>query len=328
MTDNVLALLRILADGRSHSAQELGDQLMLNAVALERSVQDLCKLNLTVQRSTDGAWALPEALELLDRETIISGLSPSTRNWLTRLEIHPVIDSTNTYLLAQANTGWPSGAVCLAEMQQIGRGRQGRNWLSPFGANLALSLLWRFKAPSAAVGLSLATGIAIARVLRQIGVVGVGLKWPNDVLYQSRKLGGILLESGNSPSGFHVVAGIGLNVALPRAVAAAIDQPWIDLREILGENHVSRNRLAALLISELLAVFANFQENGFSEELASAWQCFDLVAGRGVTLKLPNTAIKGIARGVDASGALLLETTDGGITPYLGGEISLRVDQP
>lgn len=326
MTHSVLALLRILADGHSHSSQELCNQLMLDTVMLEQSIQGLRELNLSVKLSADGALALLEPLVLLDYEAILRGLDHSARVWLSRLEVHPVIDSTNSYLLTQAATGWPSGTICLAEMQQMGRGRQGRNWSSPFGANLALSLLWRFKTPSAAVGLSLATGIAVARMLRRAGLTDVGLKWPNDVLCQGRKLGGILLESGNSPSGFHVVAGIGLNVALPRTMAAVIDQPWIDLREILAEERPSRNQLAALLISELLSVFADFQENGFSEELASAWRRFDLVAGQRVTLKLPNTLIKGTARGVDASGALLLESAEGQITPYLGGEISLRVD--
>jgi BirA family biotin operon repressor/biotin-[acetyl-CoA-carboxylase] ligase len=327
MANCKLALLRALADGRSHSSQELCNRLMLDAVMLEQSVQELRELDLVVQGSADGDLTLLEPLELLDDDEIISGLDHSARTWLSRLEIHPLIDSTNSYLLTQAGMDWSSGTVCLAEMQQIGRGRQGRSWLSPFGANLALSLLWRFKAPSAAVGLSLATGIAVARVLRQVGVAGVGLKWPNDVLCQGCKLGGILLESGNSPGGFYVVAGIGLNVALPRTVATAIDQPWIDLREILGEGCVSRNRLAALLISELLTSFALFQENGFSEELAVAWQHFDVVAGRRVTLKLPNNVIHGVARGVDSSGALLLETVAGQWVPYLGGEISLRVDQ-
>lgn len=327
MANCKLALLRALADGRSHSSQELRDRLLLDAVMLEQSVQELRKLDLAIQGSADGNLTLLEPLELLDDDEIISGLDHSARTWLSRLEVHPLIDSTNSYLLTQAGMDWSSGTVCLAEMQQIGRGRQGRSWLSPFGASLALSLLWRFKAPSAAVGLSLATGIAVARVLRQVGVAGVGLKWPNDVLCQGRKLGGILLESGNSPGGFYVVAGIGLNVALPRTVATAIDQPWIDLREILGEECVSRNRLAALLISELLTSFALFQENGFSEELAVAWQHFDVVAGRRVTLKLPKNVIPGIARGVDSSGALLLETVDGQWVPYLGGEISLRVDQ-
>lgn len=264
--------------------------------------------------------------EPLDRNRILAELSAVTRARLSRLEIYPTLDSTNTYLLAGANAGWPSGAVCLTERQTAGRGRRGREWLAPFGGSLALSLLWRFDlSPEMLSGLSLATGIAVARVLRDLGVSEVGLKWPNDVWSRKRKLGGILLESGGVPGNFHVVAGIGLNVALSHEDAARIDQPWVDLREILGAIPMDRDRLTALLISELFAVFVRFQAVGFTG-FTGEWTDFDQVQGRWVRLQVSDAAVTGIARGVDATGALLLETEDGQIHPYLGGEISLRLE--
>ncbi len=269
---------------------------------------------------------MSEALELLDRERILAGLTTAVSSWLSRLEVHPVLDSTNNYLLAKVGEGWPSGSVCLTELQQAGRGRLGRSWLSPFAAGLAGSLLWRFLLPAAALsGLSLATGIAVARALRIFGVSEVGLKWPNDVLWRGRKLGGILLESGGGPGAFFVVAGVGLNVALPPPAATAIGQPWVDLREILGVERLSRNRLAVLLINELIETFARFQEGGFPD-LVAEWAVFDQAAGRRVRLTLPNATLTGIARGVDGTGALLLETADGQLQPCVGGEISLRLE--
>lgn len=266
-------------------------------------------------------------LDLLDRELILSALSVEARVWVSQLELHAVLDSTNTHLLAGALAGWPSGAVCLAERQSQGRGRQGRSWLTPFGAGLAFSLLWRFTLPPAALsGLSLVTGLAVARVLRDFGVAEVGLKWPNDVLWRGRKLGGILLESGADAAGMYVVAGIGLNVALPRQDAAVIDQPWVDMQEILQTERLSRNHLAALLISELVETFVRFQEQGGFAHLAAAWAAFDQVAGQRVRLHLPQATLTGIARGVDATGALLLETDDGRLQPCIGGEISLRLE--
>jgi len=265
-------------------------------------------------------------LELLDRERILAGLTETARTWLSRLEVHPALDSTNDYLLTKVGADWPSGAVCLAEQQQAGRGRQGRSWQTPFGASLAFSLLWRFnRHPEALSGLSLATGIAVARTLRDFGATEVGLKWPNDVWWRGRKLGGILLESGGDPGDFHVVAGVGLNLAVPPQTGAAIDQPWVDLREILGTADLARNRLAARLISELLETFAGFEHGGFAK-LAAEWADFDQIAGRRVRLTLPQTTVLGIARGVDAAGALLLETADGRIRPCIGGEISLRLE--
>ncbi len=265
-------------------------------------------------------------LELLDRDRILAGLTETARVGLNRLEIYPVLDSTNNYLLAKAGEAWPSGAVCLTEQQQAGRGRQGRSWLSPFAAGLAGSLLWRFPVAAAALsGLSLATGIAVARSLYAIGVTDVGLKWPNDVWWRGRKLGGILLESGGKAGAFFVVAGVGLNVALPKSAAVVIDQPWVDLAEILGADRVSRNHLATVLINELIETFIRFQQSGFTDLIAE-WARFDQVIGQSVRLTLPNATVIGIARGVDVTGALLLETAEGRITPYIGGEISLRVE--
>jgi BirA family biotin operon repressor/biotin-[acetyl-CoA-carboxylase] ligase len=270
--------------------------------------------------------SMSASLEPLDRDRILAGLSDMARAELTRLEVYPTLDSTNAYLMAGACAGWPGGAICLAEQQTAGRGRQGRVWLTPFGASLALSLLWRFNAPPEALsGLSLATGIAVARALRDSGVPEVGLKWPNDVWWRERKLGGILLESGGASGMFHVVAGIGLNVALSSQDAVQIDQPWVDLREILGPVPMARNRLTATLIGELIGTFVRFQECGFAG-FAEEWACFDRVRDRPVRLLLPNGAVAGIARGVDTAGALLLETDNGRISPYLGGEIGLRVD--
>ena len=264
-------------------------------------------------------------LERLDQERILGGLTPAARADVNRLEVHVTLDSTNCYLLTGARAGWASGAVCLAEQQTAGRGRQGRSWVTPCGASLAYSLLWRFAGPPEALsGLSLATGLAVARVLKQAGVSEVRLKWPNDVWWRERKLGGILLESGGQAGDFYVVAGIGLNLALPRDEAMAIDQPWVDLQEILPTATFSRNTLAAALISELVTTFSDFARQGFAE-LAAEWAQFDAVAGRGVSLYLPNGTVTGIVRGVDATGALLLETPDGRIQPYLGGEIRLRL---
>ncbi len=328
MTDMKLeqALLAILADGAEHAEQELIEHLSAEPAMLAQVVQALRDLGLELQASPDGDYRLAEPLELLDRQRIAAELSDGARLRLSRLEVYPLLDSTNAYLLAKAREEWPGGAVCLAERQQAGRGRLGRSWVSPFGAGLFASLLWRFDGqPAALSGLSLATGIAVARTLRALGLVEVGLKWPNDVLWRERKLGGILLESGSSAGTLHVVAGIGLNVALPRQAALAIDQPWVDLREILGTEGVSRNHLVALLVNELVEIFGRFEQGGFAG-LAEEWVCFDLTVGRRVRLHLPNAAVTGIVRGVDASGALLLERADGRVNTYLGGEISLRLE--
>ncbi|MEI2741491.1 MAG: biotin--[acetyl-CoA-carboxylase] ligase [Candidatus Competibacter sp.] len=269
---------------------------------------------------------MSETLSRLDRARILAGLSDAGRAALSRLEVIPVLDSTNSYLSAGANAGWPGGAVCLTEQQTAGRGRQGRQWLTPFGASLAFSLLWRFNRPPEALsGLSLVTGIAVARALQNQQVQGIGLKWPNDLRWRGRKLGGILLESGGGVERFHVVAGVGLNVALPPRAGEQIDQPWVDLREITANSELDRSQWAAGIIDELIRTFIRFEAEGFAGFIED-WNHFDQVRDRRVRLLLPNGAVSGLARGVDETGALLLEAADGRITPYLGGEISLRLE--
>lgn len=323
-----LAVLAILADGDVYSSRELADRLGMVPAAIDHTLETLGReYGLEVQRAPDDRWQLTVPLELLDQARIAAGLTATARARISRLDLRPVLDSTNTYLLAEARKGLPSGAVCLAEQQRAGRGRQGRQWVTPFGASLAFSLLWRFAvAPTALSGLSLATGIAVARTLRAHGVAEVRLKWPNDVLWRGRKLGGILLELGGAMDAYPVVAGIGLNIALPRQAGMEIDQPWVDLREILEPARISRNVLAAALLSELVATFVRFEQKGFAD-LVVEWARFDAAVGQQVRLQWPGTTVTGIARGVDATGALLLENAEGQIKSYVGGEISLRIER-
>lgn len=144
------------------------------------------------------------------------------------VDILPEVDSTNEYLKRLAFGGARSGTACLAEWQTCGRGRRGREWVSPFGANVYLSLLWRFSEGTAALGaLSLAAAVAVKRALDELAAGGVELKWPNDVQWHGRKLAGILLELGGEADGpCYVVAGVGINVAMPESRAADIGQPW------------------------------------------------------------------------------------------------------
>ncbi|MFO1352208.1 MAG: biotin--[acetyl-CoA-carboxylase] ligase [Gammaproteobacteria bacterium] len=264
-------------------------------------------------------------MERLSQERILVELSAEARALLGEFLIFNEIDSTNAYLLAEAERGLAGGSVCMAEMQTAGRGRRGRAWQSPPVANLYLSLLWRFACePARLTALSLATGTAVGRALHRLGAVEVRLKWPNDLIWRGRKLGGILLESRGDPTGpCFVVAGIGLNIAMPAASAAAIDQPWSDLQTVLAPALVSRNHAAAQVLNELLPAFARFATLGWPA-FAGDWRRFDWIAGQRVTVKLPQGDVHGTARGVDEHGALLLETASG-LRAFAAGEISVRL---
>lgn len=320
-------LLTLLSDGRFHSGEVLAAQLGgVSRAAIWKGIRLLETFGLEIHAVRGRGYRLAEPLELLAVERIQAALTAAARPWVAGIEIHERLDSTNSYLLNRAKDDLPGGWVCLAEYQSAGRGRRGRSWVSPFGANLYLSLLWRFSLEATLLsGLSLAVGVALMRTLTALGTSELGLKWPNDVLWRRRKLAGVLLEFGGESSGLcHIVAGIGLNVAMPRYAEPAIDQPWIDLRSIIGSERLSRNHLAARLISELVTAFVQFEQAGFAA-FREEWSCYDLAQDQPVTLQLPTTTCSGIARGVDEAGALLLET-EAGIRPFLGGEISLRLE--
>ena len=322
-------LLAILNDGLFHPEEELAARLGdASQAAVGALIQRLLAQGIDI-RPVDGGrgYRLAEPLELLDESLIETALDDAARPLVSRLEVHRRLDSTNTYLMTQAKAGLGGGAVCFAEWQAAGRGRLGRSWQSPFGAQLAVSLLWRFDAePAALSSLSLVAGAAVARALESLGVAGVGLKWPNDVLWRRRKLAGILAElSVDAAGSCYVVTGLGLNVALPESAAGAIDQPWVDLRRIPGAGGISRNRLAARIVSELATACQRFERDGF-EAFRQDWDRFDSLTGQPVTLHWPNGSVTGLARGVDGTGALLLETPGGQLKAFLAGEISLRLE--
>lgn len=241
-------------------------------------------------------------------------LKPAVSESLPIIEVQRSVDSTNAELLRRVHA-LESGTVCLAEQQTAGRGRRGRTWESPLNANLYLSLLWRFPCkPAQLLGLSPLTGIALARALRERGAQVV-LKWPNDLFWRGRKLGGILVEIGGAGP-CHTVTGIGLNVAMPDD--AVIDQPWTDLQRVLRQP-VSRNHLAAGLLNELVPAYQSH-----TAPLSGAWAEFDALADQPVVLHSPAGRVSGIARGITDTGALRLET-GGSVQSFHIGEVSLRL---
>jgi BirA family transcriptional regulator, biotin operon repressor / biotin---[acetyl-CoA-carboxylase] ligase len=228
------------------------------------------------------------------------------------------VDSSNSALLRRAAM-LPDRYALVVDAQSAGRGRQGRRWHSPPGANLYLSLFARLPLVAAQLsGLSLAIGIAVAETLRAGGAVDVGVKWPNDLVARERKLGGILIESAGSREGrVELVIGLGLNLAMPRD--ADVGQPWIDLAT-LG---VASNReawLPALLVA-IGAALDEFVAAGFAGFLPR-WQQVDLLAGRELVVHGGERS-GGTACGVDADGALRV-VDDQGEWRCRAGEVSVR----
>lgn len=319
------SVIRLLADGEIHSGEALAERLGISRAAVWKAVHKAgAALGLEIRRIRGRGYALDAPLELLDRDRILAALGAEARRHIADLRIFDDIDSTNSYLMREAQAGAPGGTLCLAERQSAGRGRHGRTWVSPYGANLYLSLLWRYPmAPAGLGGLSLACGAAVAGVLEDEGLADIALKWPNDVLWQGRKLAGLLLEvAGESQGPSLVVVGLGLNTRLGAVEAAGIDQPWVDLASIPSAAGKGRNQLAAGITKRLVGTLSTYGRDGFAPFLR-AWERFDLYRGTRVALRLGDRSWVGIHAGVTAQGALRLEV-EGRVATFAAGEVSLR----
>jgi BirA family biotin operon repressor/biotin-[acetyl-CoA-carboxylase] ligase len=320
-----LILIRLLADGECHSGEAIATHLGVSRAAVWKALRKTGEaLGLEIVAVRGRGYRLPAPLELLDAGRILAALSPEAQTRIARIEIHDSIDSTNTRLMCEAAAGAASGTLCLAERQTAGRGRLGRTWVSPFGANLYLSLLWRFPfGPARIAGLSLAAGAAVAKTLRTAGARDIALKWPNDVLWQRRKVAGLLLEvAGEAHGPAHVVVGVGVNTHLEQSQATAIDRPWTDLDQVLGHGAYSRNALAAGVADALTQTMDRFDREGLTPFLAD-WKRFDRYRGEEVELHWGLRTVRGRHVGLDAQGALRLDT-GAGVQTFEAGEVSLR----
>lgn len=273
------------------------------------------------------------AIEPLDAERIRAALPDGVE--LPSLSVHDSVDSTNTWLAERADL-LPSPTVCLSEHQRAGRGRRGRVWVDHGGRDLCLSVLWKFDAASSPrpQGLSLASGVAVARAIAAFGAGEFGLKWPNDIIAMDRKLGGILIEGSVSATKWTAIIGIGINVHAGLAPDVAADpavMPPVALADLMPEQErgeagagplLSRNRLAAHIIAEVSAECARFEAHGPAPAIRD-WRRLDTMSGRRVEVTAPGRTVTGIARGVDEAGELLVEVS-GVIERFVSAEISLR----
>jgi BirA family biotin operon repressor/biotin-[acetyl-CoA-carboxylase] ligase len=272
--------------------------------------------------SSDGLLRLPEGIDLLDSGSIESALSRSAAAWLKGLTVYKVIGSTNAEAMAVAAKGGVDGQVYLAELQVSGRGRRGRDWYSPFAGNLALSMGFRSQREAGDLGgLSLVVGLALLDALEQRGISGLALKWPNDLLLEGAKLGGILIEIAGTVNGPELVIGIGLNIRLPPATRARLDQAVADIGHT--EIAASRNLLAAGIISSVHDFVDEFQQQGFMP-FADVFNARHYLHGAGCQILQGSVVETGWVDGVTEQGALRLRKEGGEIRVFHGGEVSLR----
>ncbi|WP_045728862.1 bifunctional biotin--[acetyl-CoA-carboxylase] ligase/biotin operon repressor BirA [Xanthomonas sp. GPE 39] len=314
-------LLARLSQGRL-SGDALARSCGLTRAAVWKRIQALRAAGVEIDGRAGEGYGLVRPLELLDVQAIRAGLVPAARQALASLEVAWTLVSSNTTLLARPVPAHGC-EVLLAERQTGGRGRRGRVWASPLAAHLYLSVARGFQGGLGRLGgLSLAAGVAVAEALHAAGFATVGLKWPNDLLADGCKLGGLLVEGGGEFAGpARAVIGLGLNVRMPAASAGAIDQPWTDLTT-LAATTVSRNAIAAVVLSHLLPALALFDEQGLSPFLPR-YAALDLLAGRAVRIDDGGVVREGVALGLAEDGALRVAFADGE-RPLHAGDVSVR----
>jgi BirA family biotin operon repressor/biotin-[acetyl-CoA-carboxylase] ligase len=322
------ALLGLLADGSLHAGPGLAATLGVSRTAVWKLVAELRELGVAIESVPRRGYRLGVPCELLDADRIGTAAAETGRTLPVAPEVLFAIDSTNRFLYEGPAPLPGRPRIVFAEFQHAGRGRRGRTWLAPFGSGLTFSIAWTFaETPADLPALSLALGVQVAECLRSLGADEAQLKWPNDLVWRHRKLGGFLvqskLEAGGAAS---VVAGLGINLALPRwareQLEAAGATPTSDVTEATGGRAPGRNRLAGRLAQSMCEGLAAFGREGFGP-FAARWVALDSLAGAPVRVTHATGCTEGIARGADRDGALRIEV-DGRVERFLAGDVTLR----
>ena len=295
-------LLSHLADGE----EKVRSNLTQFSQNLAEDLQQFRDAGLNIIETAQGYRLVPQ-LPLLNFLQISTALSPY------QVYYQPVMSSTNEWIL-QNIPNLNKGDLCLAEYQTAGRGRRGRQWLSPFAGQMIFSFYWTFNPKKSIEGLSLVIGLAIAEVLN------VQVKWPNDILFDGRKLGGILVEIANHKNGLlNLVIGVGINVSLP--TQTEISQPYAQLSEM--DPDIDRQTLFPTLIQHLYARLERFEKEGINAEFQQAWQNHNAFFNSEVNVITEQRVISGIEQGIDERGYLRVQC-GAELKMFNGGEVSLR----
>jgi BirA family biotin operon repressor/biotin-[acetyl-CoA-carboxylase] ligase len=317
------SVLKLLSDREFISGETIASALEISRGTVWNAIRATEQAGLQVDKARGRGYRLATRIDWLDTAAIEAALAETAERFQLRLV--NCLDSTSTTLAEEAQRGAPSGLVLIAEWQTHGRGRRARRWVSGIGEAATFSLLWRFdEGPAALSGLSLATGLAVARALEKLGVMGIALKWPNDLVWNGLKLAGILIElSGEALGPSAAVIGIGINVRLSKASRARIDQAATDLFWARGA-HLDRNQLIARVLIELAEMLYAYAGEGFAP-LVAEWNQRHAYHGKTVSVDSAprGDALEGVVAGVAADGALVLNTPSGARRFY-AGEISLR----
>ena len=316
-------ILRLLSDGQFHSGVQLAEVLGVSRTTISNRIAQWNTQGVVIDSVTGKGYRLHSPIQWLNKEQVWSKISSSVQQHISSFDVLQFVSSTNDVVAKNLAQQHQSGIICITEMQGAGRGRRGREWLSPPAGNFYGSVGWIFNDGFSVIeGLSLAVGVAIIKAVESVGANDLELKWPNDVLHQEKKLAGILIEmTGEVGGACQVVVGVGVNLQLPEVIKQQITQPVTDLYSICG-HAVDRQKLTAAIISEIISLLSDYDKTGFSK-WQNEWLRYDAFKNKPILITGMQDPLHGIAKGVDEHGNLLLET-EGEMMKVYGGEVSLR----
>ncbi|MFK7795057.1 MAG: biotin--[acetyl-CoA-carboxylase] ligase [Gammaproteobacteria bacterium] len=318
-------VLTLLDNNRYCSGEALAKRFNVTRATIHNCIVKIESLGISVERVRGLGYRLTQPVDLLNQAEIQSILSESVANKLANIQCLEEIDSTNRYATGLALPQAGEFSLVLAEMQTAGRGRRGRQWVSPYAANVYLSIVWPLQRPLHESGmLSAMLAISMLTALEELGVSGLNLKWPNDIYSHNKKLAGLLIEcAGEISGGCKMIIGMGVNVFMSQFKKVDIDQQWTDMFSHTQDWQYSRNHIAAMLINKAVVALSQFEDNAF-DDLAGAWSQWDIMKDKAVELHSAQSIQTGVARGIDNDGCLLLETPNG-IEKISAGDVSLRM---
>ena len=317
LSSTLLELSTILDDCLYHDGDTIGRKLNVTRSAVWKAIKKLEEYGVDISSVKGKGYTIREPLGLLDEVFIQKEIS----NKNIPVAVFETIDSTSTYLKNYIGHNVPR--VCIAEYQTQGRGRLSRDWYSPFGKNIYLSLLFPFqKDMSDLSGMSIAVGLALTKAFEYLNIEEkIGLKWPNDVLCDNKKLVGSLVEIISEANGMtYAIIGIGINVNMMHD-SEHIGQRWISLKQILNR-YVDRNKLCVSVIDTLLNYLKKFNDHGLDPFL-SEWNTQDVLLNKKVKLMTGNQPVTGVVRGINTLGNLMIEVETGYIKPFSSGDTTI-----
>ncbi|MBT5573354.1 MAG: biotin--[acetyl-CoA-carboxylase] ligase [Nitrosomonadales bacterium] len=326
MVNLFFEILEYLADGKFHSGETMAKHFNVSRVSIWNAIAKAEGIGVKIFSVRGKGYKLQRPVSLLNESKIKNAMGEEG-GWFN-IKVLDTVDSTNNYLVKAVSSDYPHASVVATNIQTQGKGRRGRQWQSALGESLTFSFLWRFTQGAAALsGLSLAVGVALIRALKKININKALLKWPNDVLIfdggQYKKLAGILIElQGDTDGQSAAIIGVGLNLNISKNQFKKIDQPAIDINNLLPDQ-IDSNFFMAIIIKELANVLASFEAEQF-KLFKDEWLSYHAFQDKPINIILGNSqTISGKAINISDTGALIV-STDEGIKSFASGEVSVR----